>query len=856
MRWITAAALGCVLTTHGVLGGEEPAKFAAEPKVTAEKNGVKIEFAAGRATDVAVEVLDAKGETVRHLAAGVLGDNAPEPLAKGLAQSLLWDRKDDLGKDLPAGSYSVRVGLGLKPALKKVENFEPLHGFEVFGLAAMPEGGAGLFNTGAYGDYLPRLSVADRDVNYARQIFPPPASLDPEKSPGIAGFRRGDGRWVPLLGEVCPRPKDSPAFCPMAAGGGRLAVAPFSASAVRVFDAKTGALAAPVGGEAIGQGKGKLSPRGLAVSPDGQRLYLTGVEVDGKQTRPLHAVYRLPADGSAPPKPLLGEPDRADKSEALLNAPAGLAVDKDGNLLVCDSGNDRVAVFSADGKFLRAAEVRAPVLVQALPDGGCCALSAGAPPGAARTFPAAGMKLVRLAADGKQLAAEELKVPGNLRGPWVTGLAADTSREPAVAWVSLSGQAGWTNGGAVLRFECRGAGLAALAPVSTSFGKYQQKGPYDPRYVYNWGVSDGSYIKYQEAFDWNYLTDEGTPFYSCGPLDAKTGLWADGRRWGWNDWIWYDKKADPAFLRTDPGKTPLPFEATGTNALKPTYKPRAPWFAQRGCLVDRRGHVWMRYSWDNPEAKKQGLGERNEWVTGALHFDAEGRLAGELVLSHGTYGMGVDARGNIYVGDKPRPAGALVPQDVEKAFGGKVPESISGWYGAVVKFGPKGGGFLFKKGAPKDKEPRTAGDLFKPAPKSIDADFGCWITSPHSAELRGAEWMWVGTSPFVPQRACICYGTNLAVDPHGRVFAPDRIACRVAVLDAAGNLVRYIGSYGNMDSRGKDSPVPDPEIAFATLRMVTAATSRQVRVADNGNNWVSVISLDYEKEAKVPVTLP
>jgi hypothetical protein len=37
--------------------------------------------------------------------------------------------------------------------------------------------------------------------------------------------------------------------------------------------------------------------------------------------------------------------------------------------------------------------------------------------------------------------------------------------------------------------------------------------------------------------------------------------------------------------------------------------------------------------------------------------------------------------------------------------------------------------------------------------------------------------------------------------------------------------------------------------------VIPSATSRQVRVADSGNNWVSVISLDYDKEARVPVSL-
>ena len=36
-----------------------------------------------------------------------------------------------------------------------------------------------------------------------------------------------------------------------------------------------------------------------------------------------------------------------------LRAPRGVCSDKQGNLLVCDSGNKRVSVFGADGRFLR-----------------------------------------------------------------------------------------------------------------------------------------------------------------------------------------------------------------------------------------------------------------------------------------------------------------------------------------------------------------------------------------------------------------------------------------------------------------------------------------------------------------------
>jgi hypothetical protein len=45
-----------------------------------------------------VAVLAADGALVRHLAAGMLGPNAPAPFKKdSLAQEILWDGKDDLG---------------------------------------------------------------------------------------------------------------------------------------------------------------------------------------------------------------------------------------------------------------------------------------------------------------------------------------------------------------------------------------------------------------------------------------------------------------------------------------------------------------------------------------------------------------------------------------------------------------------------------------------------------------------------------------------------------------------------------------------------------------------------------------
>jgi hypothetical protein len=46
-----------------------------------------------------------------------------------------------------------------------------------------------------------------------------------------------------------------------------------------------------------------------------------------------------------------------------------------------------------------------------------------------------------------------------------------------------------------------------------------------------------------------------------------------------------------------------------------------------------------------------------------------------------------------------------------------------------------------------------------------------------------------------------------------------------------------------------------PEIAVAGIKMFNTATTREVRVADQLNGWVSVISVGYAAEARTSVAL-
>jgi DNA-binding beta-propeller fold protein YncE len=94
------------------------------------------------------------------------------------------------------------------------------------------------------------------------------------------------------------------------------------------------------GGAYLGAITGIGTPRGIAVAPDGSRMYL----VDG------NAIGVWEADGSSEIEEFGGGGSKLGK----LNAPAQITVDAAGNLWVADRGNNRVQEFGPDGERLLA----------------------------------------------------------------------------------------------------------------------------------------------------------------------------------------------------------------------------------------------------------------------------------------------------------------------------------------------------------------------------------------------------------------------------------------------------------------------------------------------------------------------
>lgn len=79
--------------------GAQPLAWVQKPdmRFDAKEQKWRVAFALNQPADVEVALADsATGKVIRHLAAGVLGTNAPPPFAIGAcAQRLAWDGKDD-----------------------------------------------------------------------------------------------------------------------------------------------------------------------------------------------------------------------------------------------------------------------------------------------------------------------------------------------------------------------------------------------------------------------------------------------------------------------------------------------------------------------------------------------------------------------------------------------------------------------------------------------------------------------------------------------------------------------------------------------------------------------------------------
>lgn len=342
--------------------------FAEKPRLVREGDRITVAFAAKAGCDATVAVEDADGRIVRHLAAGVLGDNAPPPFQKGrLRQSVVWDGKNDRGRyvEKPSG-LTVRVSLGLRARLERVLFWSPkkrvARGSRPL-IAAGPDGVL-VFE----GEGVDFVRMFDHEGNYVRTVYPFPA----QRLAGVKGLRWAvfpqDGRRLPLKNGLVQATfltsgknvyhgtmaKYQPGATAMAVGRGRIALAGerlnrLAAGELPLEGAETGIQLTFAGSRWF------VPPRSAAFSPDGRWVYMTGFTFKPEYPKPREWLPRVTRVDFAS-----GGKAEVFADKAQFKTPTSVAVDAAGRVYVAEYMNDRVQVFAADGKHVKTVQVHKP----------------------------------------------------------------------------------------------------------------------------------------------------------------------------------------------------------------------------------------------------------------------------------------------------------------------------------------------------------------------------------------------------------------------------------------------------------------------------------------------------------------
>ncbi|MCX7804247.1 MAG: hypothetical protein N3A38_03555, partial [Planctomycetota bacterium] len=437
------------LTTIGFLGlalcvaasGGETS-FSAKPTAIRDGDGARIRFAVSAPTDVAVYIEDAGGRVVRHLVAGVLGQNPPPPLKPGLVQELIWDGKADYGKPAGGGPFQVRVALGFGAKCDRIFS-RPEKFSGQCTLAVGPDGALYVRENACQVTNFPkrRLVVLNRDGSYRRTLLPFASTPGGEGGRGVPGVITLGGRPVPgresevdlmpwiggsAVATMAVSADGKVLYFPLCGGN------PFRPAEIMQIATNGGGVLGrhPLDRAKIGELPEFAERSHLAVSSDGKSLFIAGLQDRRGKGAPA-VIYRLRLPECAGLDVFFGERNVPGRDAARLGAmTGGLASDGKGNLLACDPANNRVLVLGEDdGRVKGEIACDAPSHVGVHRASGAVYVVANGKGGA---------RLVKYAAWKDARPAAELPLPRKGAGADTVNMVVDGAADRAVIWLALS----------------------------------------------------------------------------------------------------------------------------------------------------------------------------------------------------------------------------------------------------------------------------------------------------------------------------------------------------------------------------------------------------------------------------------
>jgi hypothetical protein len=786
-----------------------------QPPTTAKKGErTVLTFALSKGADVEVAVLDAAGEVVRHLAAGVLGgpNPPPAPLAPGLAQSLEWDGMDDLGAPAKRGPFRIRVRAGLSVAFDRFIGEDPYTFGAVNSVATDADGRLYVAAfVGGLNQNMDTLRVFAPDGAYERTLIPFSETLEPSRAAAVSS-------WDP--GRACFRPRNGrsqlPQFYPW---GGDVRVAGVSTSGLVLtqgtnvyrLDLDGGNVRGPfpMWSKAAALKNPAWNVPQLAVSPDGRWIYyanVAGTVYDPKSPKdvdlrwPQGRVYRQ--DATAAGK----DPERffdleLPETSWMPNAWNGrtaahhITVDPRGRLLIGDLANQQVVEVGPDGEKVSATPVDWPERVHVDAASGALYVLSRTTPLPAETSELKLVKVVGRGKDARRTAELPLKITVNRHG---IGTAIGRIGGAPVLWIGSS------KGLTCVKDE--GGKLAVVETRYTPRPKAQ---------------GDWNRIVVDAARDEIYTSDGGSLIYR---YDGKTGEGArvekDGKPFhavdvavGYDGLLYW--RSGTGFTgpleRTDRELRPSPFPS-GTHVLSPTiYSRYGIGNCEKGLGVGPKGECYINFMYGWNKYFVAGFGADGKPIEGRFLQGKVGNQAAENKEKKGypaaldsavvgpipaaCGGIRTDLKGNVYVGLRIRPKGYAPPAGLEKDA------AYATWTGSIVRFGPEGGTVI--NAVKEDNASPPAG------PAALEMEGGLWLV--------GARHVYPGVAPFSGDgfggggSCCVCRVPRFDVDRYGRLIYTNAVTNSVALVDNAGNPILDFGAYGNFDAgRGTSKPAAIP----------------------------------------------
>lgn len=839
--------LSAVTAAHGA----QPS-FVAKPTAARDGETVKISFSVLAPTDVEVAIVAADGKILRHLAAGVLGcTNAPpRPLKPGLEQTLVWDGKDDLGR--PAASVDstgrpsaqkVRVSLSTSGRLGKVLFDERGIAWSPRAATVGPDGLVYVLEEHAQAKSTFLLEAYTQEGKYVKTVMPYPANLPPERLGGLPRTKLPDGRWLPIVQhagfrDLYPESTGMRAQRMPITSKGWIVLVNAAAThnsgnkldqRLLVVDTDGGT---PRGSYLGPPTSAERRPYGLcwvALSPDERWIYTSGQLKDGSYddgfgSPPHQVVYRVGWDDKDQAKPFIGELHKAGNDETHFNAPRGIDTDAQGRLYVCDWGNNRVAVFDAEGKWVGKIDVEAPDQVGLDRKTGAMYVLT-----VRKVDKAEQIKLVKFPGIGKAGVAEV-----NVGPPYCT-LSVDSSGKDVNIWLARTfGEAAAQKRG-VEKVEDRSSnsgptqGCGTLSPPvevikhRTLTDAYQIAASMVNDDVFIHGYSDHVFARV-DGKSGEVLTFPKVRGHDVGvgPNGEMEVLLMSSYSPSLVDIYQYDRDGNP-----------VSFAGGTTNFIRklPGNKWGHGCTGSKGFSVSPRGDIVV-------------IGAL-EKTYGLLIYGPDGKLKDAAAVKglSGTDGSPMmDLAGNLYVAAAAKRPDEIVPKPFDSA---KPPGRYYPWmYGSVIKFPPSGGSIYYKSPEAKPGEwpPTGAEKMMKLVSNMRGTD----------ALAQGALWSCGGFTVTPASNwsvgGCGCYTSRFGLDYFGRVYIPDVGQFAVRLADSAGNEIVRFGDYGNADSGGQGSRITTPSIPLAWPLAVSAGKSG-VYVSDFINRRILRVDLVHAAEA-------